>query len=170
MDKLFLSINEKLRQEYDQTSQAWKNSPFAWLKSQPSRRVGAIAERLVEMWLKEKGFDVKPSQNSDFDRYVGDTKLEIKFSTLWEGGFYKFQQLRNQAYDKVFCLGLSPMEVHGWIVPKFEALKHAEGQHTGKSAIDTRWLTIYPSKVEDWLHPYGGDLARLEYLLSGLLG
>ncbi|MCX7802810.1 MAG: hypothetical protein N2313_07295 [Meiothermus ruber] len=169
MDKVFLEINEKLRRQYEGSSEAWKDSPFAWIRNQPSRRVGKIGEKLVEQWLEERGFTVRASKNSDFDRYVEGVKLEIKFSTLWEGGFYKFQQIRNQEYDYLFCLGISPREVHGWVIPKDIALERSEGQHTGKAAVDTKWLTVYPQNVVDWLRPYGGTLEFAEGVLRKLL-
>jgi hypothetical protein len=169
MDKTFLAINEKLRQQYERLSEDWTGSPFAWIRTQPSRRVGKIGELLVELWLREKGFVIKPSKNPDFDRFVENIKLEIKFSTLWEGGFYKFQQIRDQEYGYIFCLGISPLEVHGWVILKDIALEKSEGQHTGKTAVDTKWLTIYPQSIPEWLKPHGGTLDLAEKVLRRLL-
>ncbi|WP_156890699.1 hypothetical protein [Meiothermus rufus] len=169
IDQAFLEINDNLKRKFETSSDMWSGSPFAWIRSKPSRQVGKIGERLVEQWLTVKGFSVRPSMNSSFDRFVGNVKLEIKFSTLWEGGFYKFQQLRNQDYDAVFCLGVSPHEVHGWVIPKSIAWEKSDGQHKGKEALDTKWLTVYPDKVEDWLRPYGGNLYEVETALRKLL-
>ena len=37
---------------------------------------------------------------------------------LWQTGTYKFQQIRNQNYRFVVCLGISPHDAHCWIIPK----------------------------------------------------
>ena len=83
----------------------WSGSPFKWIKAQPSRTVGAIGESLVAGWSAAKGFDVVRSSNSQADRVIQGHRIEIKFSTLWKNGGYKFQQIRNQEYDYLFCLG-----------------------------------------------------------------
>ena len=46
--------------------------------------------------------------------------MEIKFSTLWKSGVYKFQQIRDQEYDAMVLLGISPFSAACWIVPKAE--------------------------------------------------
>ena len=96
----------------------WQGSPFRWMKSHPSRTVGAIGEALVAGWSAAKGFDVVRSGDSDADRIIQGHRIEIKFSTLWKSGVYKFQQIRDQDYDYCFCLGVSPFDAHAWLLPK----------------------------------------------------
>src|SRR5262245_39439003 len=95
-----------LEGDYSERDRSWAGSPFAWIKTRPSRQIGTIGERLVERYLQRAGFRVSPSSNSDADRVVDGKRVEIKFSSLWEGGFYKFQQLRDQNYDLALCLGV----------------------------------------------------------------
>jgi len=144
----------------------WKDSPFAWIKQRPSRQVGAIGEQLVSGWLATKNFTVGPSPDSQADRIVNTHRVEVKFSTRWKNGTYTFQQLRDQNYDFVICLGICPFDAHCWAIPKTEILRrwHArdgiKSQHGGRTGIDTAWLSF---KVDDspvWLDAYGGSLAQ----------
>ena len=51
----------------------WAGSSFQWIKSRPSRQVGAIGEKLVSHWCVAKGLDVARSPDSETD-----TVLNIK--------------------------------------------------------------------------------------------
>jgi len=79
--------------------------------------VGVIGEKLVAGWLAAKDCDVMRSPDAEADRIINGKRAEIKFSTLW-AGFYKFQQLRDQNYEFVICLGVSPFDAHCWAIPK----------------------------------------------------
>lgn len=106
---LLASIAGTIHQDYMAgEADPWEGSPFAWIKGRPSRQVGAIGEKLVAGWCAAKGFDVTAALNSDADRVIHGHRVEVKFSTLWASGGYKFQQIRDQNYDYLFCLGLSP--------------------------------------------------------------
>ncbi len=160
--QLLASISAVVQSDYTEESADWKGSPFAWIRKCPSRRIGAIGEKLVAGWLAARGFDVTRSKNSDADRMVENKAVEIKFSTLWEKGFYKFQQLRDQDYDIVVCLGVSPFDAHCWAIEKAEVLRlwretrEIPGQHA--RGEETAWMTVYPNAVPDWLASHGGTL------------
>lgn len=146
----------------------WQDSPFGWIKPYPSRTRGAIGEKLVAAWCAAKGLDVVKSPDSEADRIIEGYRFEIKFSTLWKSGIYKFQQIRDQNYDYLFALGISPYDAHAWVLPK--SILHREvigrmGQHTGADATDTAWLSVRVGAEHKWLEPYGGSLATArEYL------
>ena len=147
----------------------WKGSPFRWIKSHPSRTVGAIGEALVAGWSASKGFDVIRSGDSDADRIIQGHRIEIKFSTLWKSGVYKFQQIRDQDYDYCFCLGVSPFDAHAWLLPKSVLNEHVigkMGQHTGAGAQDTAWLSFPVGDEYKWMKPHGGTLATVRDLLT----
>ena len=116
--KEIVSIAENLRSEYSSHNLSWVGSPFAWIKTLPSATRGKIGEQLIEGWCISQNFDVRSSPNSQSDRIINGLRVEIKFSTLWQTGIYKFQQLRDQAYDIVICLGLSPYDIHCWVLSK----------------------------------------------------
>lgn len=140
----------------------WAGSPFAWIRTRPSRQVGKIGEQLVAGWCAAKGLDVTSSGDSEADRVIAGQRVEIKFSTLWESGVYKFQQLRDQNYKFAVCLGISPFDAHCWVIPKEVLREHVIGhtpQHTGRAGTDTFWLSFDASNPPEWLGPHGGRLA-----------
>lgn len=140
----------------------WTDSPFAWIKARPARQVGAIGERLVEDWLRARGFDVARSPDHEADRVVNGHRVEVKFSTLWQTGVYKFQQLRDQNYEVAICLGVSPFAAHCWVLPKTEILQRwrtSDGilpQHGGAQGTDTAWLSVVADNPAPWLSRFGG--------------
>lgn len=150
---------------------AWEGSPFAWIRSRPSRARGAIGERIVAGWCAARGLDVVRAPDAECDRLVQGVRTEIKFSTLWRSGQYCFQQFRDQRYDVAVCLGLSPFDAHCWVLSKEQVLEHVmvHPQHGGRAGRDTGWIHVTPGAVDGWLQGQGGRLrdamARLRRLL-----
>lgn len=156
-----VSIAENLRNEYKNYNSDWMGSPFAWIKDLPSRTRGKVGEQLIELWCIEQNFNVRSSPDSEADRIINGLRVEIKSSTLWKNGIYKFQQLRDQAYDIVICLGLSPYNVHCWILSKKVVLEQwisggISSQHGGSQGTDTAWLEVNPNLPQTWLTPREG--------------
>jgi hypothetical protein len=149
----------------------WVGSPFAWILNQPSRSRGAIGEKLIAGWCATKGFDVVRSPDSEADRIVEGHRFEIKFSTLWKSGGYKFQQIREQDYEYCFCLGISPFDAHAWLLPKAVLREYVighMGQHTGATGTDTAWLGFEAGSPYAWMEPYGGSLSAVRDLIASL--
>ena len=169
--RLLAEVATALHGEYQDDDDEWANSPFGWIKQQPSRRVGKIGEQLVARWCTRNGFSVSPAPTSDSDRVIDNLKMEIKFSTLWKGGFFKFQQLRNQEYDAVFCLGISPFAAYAWVIPKAIIWQQPAGvqpQHGGQQGRDTLWLQVQPGDEPQWLRRWGGTLSEARAALGSL--
>lgn len=170
------AIAVALESDYTETDNIWDDSPFAWIKCRPSRQVGAIGEKLIAGWLAARGYNVRRSPDSDADRIIENKRVEIKFSTLWKNGSYKFQQLRDQNYDFAVCLGVSPFEAHCWVLKKSEILNqwrvtgNLTSQHGGSSGSDTAWLSVDPASPHSWLKPFGGSLRSGLNLISDLTG
>lgn len=161
--RILASIAEMLKPDYvtNEQSDPWIDSPFAWIKTRPSRQIGKIGEQLVSGWCAAKGLDVGRSTDSDADRTIAGKRVEIKFSTLWSSGIYKFQQIRDQNYDFVICLGISPFDAHCWVISKATLKKYVIGhtpQHTGRGGVDTFWLSIAPDSPPTWMNSCGGSL------------
>ena len=169
--QVLASLAATLESDYVQDTSAWSGSPFAWIKtSLPSRTVGAVGEALVAGWAATKGFDVTRSGDSDADRIINGHRIEIKFSTLWANGSYKFQQIRDQRYDFCFCLGVSPFDAHAWLIPKSTLHEYVighMGQHSGSTARDTAWLGFPATRPYEWMSAHGGRLADVAQLLAG---
>lgn len=174
--RIVASLSQALQAQYQSENREWEGSPFAWIRSRPSRQVGAIGEKLVARWLAARGFDVTRSGDSDADRIVEGKRVEIKFSTLWANGGYKFQQLRDQSYDLVICLGVSPFDAHCWVIPKDDVVRlwkvehRIPSQHGGQNGADTAWIGVPVVSPPDWLKAYGGSLSDAIFALSKITG
>lgn len=171
--QLLASHSRELHNEYAEDQSAWEGSPFAWIKTCPSRQVGAIGEKLVSKYLLSKGFEVRPPPDSEADRLIDGIRTEIKCSTLWKNGTYTFQQLRDQNYEFVICLGISPFDVHCWVLPKKVVMQQwasggIKSQHGGRSGRDTAWLQVSPDNVPEWLQARGGRLSKAIPLIAYL--
>ena len=163
-------ITESLHPDYSNANLAWTESPFSWIKSLPSRTVGKVGEQIVERWCRAHNFNVESSPDSEADRIVNGLRVEIKLSTLWNSGIYKFQQLRNQAYDVVICIGFSPFNVHCWVLSKKLVLEkwtsgEIRSQHGGSKGQDTAWIEVNPNNLQAWLTPPLGRPAEAIQIL-----
>jgi hypothetical protein len=139
----------------------WETSPFGWILRLPSRTKGAIGEKLVTTWAEGEGFSVHRPTNSDADRIINAHRIEIKMSTLWETGLFRFQQIRDQDYDYCLCLGLMPQDARAWLLPKALLRDHVighTGQHGGSGASETAWIGFPANQPHEWMDGYGGTL------------
>jgi hypothetical protein len=174
--RILAGISQALQSEYETEDTEWIGSPFAWIREHPSRQRGAIGEKLIAGWLAARGFDVTHCPDSDADRLVQGKRVEVKFSTLWKSGVYKFQQLRDQKYDLAICLGVSPASAHCWVIPKTDILRlwkveHViSSQHGGANGADTAWISLPAARPPEWMAQYGGTLSSAIRVLSRLTG
>ena len=172
---LLATLSTTLEADYAPGALVWEGSPFRWIRARPSRQVGAIGEKLVAGWCAARDFDVVRSPDSDADRLINGHRCEIKFSTLWKSGVYKFQQIRDQDYEYAFLLGVSPFDAHAWFVPKAELLAQkgvkgsgVTGQHADGG--ETAWLSFPVDSPPVWLQSYGGRLSVVQRLMRERLG
>lgn len=166
--RLLATLGETLRADYVnvEQNQQWRDSPFDWIRRLSSRRKGKIGEQLVSGWCAAKGFDVTGAGDTEADRVIAGQRVEIKMSTLWASGVYKFQQLRDQDYSFVICLGLSPFDAQCWVIPKEVVWDRTPPQHGGAQGTDTRWLSFEAANPEDWLADYGGRLSQVRDIIN----
>ena len=174
--RILAAISQALKVEYIDDDRSWEDSPFGWIRLHPSRKRGAIGEKLVAGWLASRDFNISRSPDSDADRIVEGKRVEIKFSTLWASGGYKFQQLRDQNYDIAVCLGIRPFDANCWVLPKADILRLWKDeqiirtQHGGANGADTAWLAFQADDPPEWLSKYGGTLSDGLRVLSDLTG
>lgn len=154
--------------------QAWDDSPFAWVLFQPSATKGAIARQLVIAWANSHGlFPLQVSKDRQIYLELNGILIQVKFSSLWDNGFYRFQQIREQDYDYCLCFGLAPFDMNAWFVSKRMLDTHVigtKGQHTGAGSGETWWLEIAPDSPEAWLRDCGGQLSDVIEKLKVIAG
>ncbi|MCD6303030.1 MAG: hypothetical protein J7M15_05855 [Anaerolineae bacterium] len=172
--RMLASIAEALRGDYVNREQEaqWAGSPFDWIRKTSSRRKGKIGEQLVAGWCAAKGFSVSASGDSEADRVIVGFRTEIKLSTLWGNGGFKYQQIRDQEYDIAICLGIMPFDARCWILPKKVLYENVIGhtlQHMGRYGSDTFWIAVEnPDRLPRWMSPYGGRLSEAFAVLRHL--
>jgi hypothetical protein len=160
-----------IRPEFVKPTSSWAGSQFEWVLTLPSASKGKLGKRLVYQWCALRGLSIDSSPDSQADMLINGHRVEIKFSTLWESGIYKFQQIRDQNYEYAVCLGISPFEAHCWVASKSVLKKHVighMGQHTGSSGQETAWFAVVPLSPPEWLLPYGGTLDQAYKVLKSL--
>lgn len=140
----------------------WIGSPHEWLTDLDAETQQLYGKQLIAGWCAAKGLDVVGSGDTESDRIINGRRVEIKFSTLWGTGVYKFQQLRHQNYEYAICLGIAPFDAACWVLSKKILRSHVLGhtpQHTGRSGKDTFWLSVKAEAPPSWLRDCGGTLA-----------
>ncbi|MGD0708064.1 MAG: hypothetical protein ABSA51_06375 [Anaerolineaceae bacterium] len=150
---------------------AWAGSPFEWVLKLPPGSKGKLGKHLIYQWCALKGQSVDRCLDSEADMQVNGHRVEIKFSTLWETGIYKFQQIRDQNYEYSICLGISPHQAHCWVVSKAILRQYVighMGQHTGSGGRETAWFSVDPNNPPEWLAPCGGTLEQAYAVLMRL--
>jgi len=171
--KLLSAAADFIREDFEGEDTRWLKSPFYWVKKLSSSSKGRFGKQLVNQWLAAKGLSVKyTSTDSEADIEVNNKRVEIKFSTLWQNGQYAFQQIRDQNYDFLICLGISPHDAHCWVITKDLLLQKVighMGQHTGATGRDTAWVRLNPSSPPDWMAECGGTLESAFKIIQTLV-
>jgi len=165
------SIADILKEDFNSNYEEWEKSPFVWVKSLAPGTKGKFGIRLISSWCGAKGFRTDSCPDSEADLLINGHRAEVKFSTLWEAGFYKFQQIRDQNYEFLIAIGISPFDAHCWVIKKSVLYDNVIGhqpQHTGASGTETFWFSVYPEDPPDWLKPLGGTLEEAIVVLRSL--
>lgn len=160
-----------IRGDFQEESALWTGSRFEWVLKLPAGSKGKLGKQLVYQWCALKGLSVDRCSDSEADMLVNNHRVEVKFSTLWKSGIYKFQQIRDQNYEYSVLLGISPFEAHCWVLSKAILKRYVighMGQHTGTEGKETAWITVNPQNPPEWLAPYGGSLDKAYSVLKSL--
>ena len=168
---LLASAAKYIKGDLEKGYETWIGSPFEWVLKLPAGSKGKLGKHLVYQWCAVKGLSVDRSPDSEADMLINGHRVEVKFSTLWKVGSYRFQQVRDQNYEYSVCLGVSPFEAHCWVVSKAVLKQHVighMGQHTGSTGQETAWFPVNPHNPPEWLFPYGGTLDQAFLVLKSL--
>ena len=153
---------------------AWEDSPFNWIRAEASGTKGKIGRELACSILE--GLDLTVELTGTCISANGNS-MRVKLSLEWGKGAFKFQQIRDEPFEYVFCLGLYPQSVYGWLAPREDLIvegtwQERDGltpQHGGVTGTDTYWLSIDPASPPAWLSAYGGNITTFEAVLADAL-
>ena len=154
----------------EEAQESWEGSPFAWIRTLAPRTKGAIGLRLSETIISDAGVSASRAGGR---LMVGEHRIVTRFSMEWTAGGFKFEQLKDNNYDFVFCLGVRPTAAFAWLIPKSEILvdgtlqerDNLGGQHRGAAATDTFWLGFNPEAIPEWLQNFGGTISKAEAVI-----
>jgi hypothetical protein len=166
--KQFVTSANDLKEELVSKNRIWEDSPLLWIKLLAPGTKGKLGKRLISQWCGLHGLEINKSENSQADMMINRKKIEVKFSMLWEDGTYTFEQIRDQDYQYLICLGISPHEAHCWIIRKDIAWANATPQHTGGGGQETKWFSVKPDDPPSWLANKGGSLMEALVVLKKL--
>lgn len=161
-----LSLASAFQQEIEIQSDIWKNSPFEWLLQLSAAKKGKLGRYLIKSWLNQKGLVCDYSIKRGINFIIEGIPVSSKFSTIWDRGEYAFQQIRDNGYKLLICLGISPDKVHCWVFRKEYIIQHAKIQHKKGSEF---WIQINPEDIPPWAQDYGGNLENSLNVLKKLL-
>jgi hypothetical protein len=178
------TISEKLKPTYDNDEDAeWSGHSLQWIRTKPSARIGKIGRLFVKAICENSGLQAKTKGYSlvvadKRPLVVAGKEIQVRFSTGWSGGGFKFEQLRYESYLAVFCLGITPKRAYGWVIPK-NIIFDTKGvllkkpalttQHKGKGGSDTAWINVDVQSIPPWMEDHGGSLADATDHLKSLL-
>jgi hypothetical protein len=169
--QLLATAANYIKKDLQKEKNEWVDSPFKWIINLPPGTKGKLGIKLIQQWCALKGLSIDKSPDSEADLLINNHRVEVKLSTLWKKGIYKFQQIRDQNYEYIICLGISPHDAHCWVISK-KKLKEKVighmGQHTGKEGKETSWLTIQPKNPPEWINYYGGSLSEAFEIIKKL--
>ena len=157
---MLVATSTYLKEELEDSSDLWKNSPLEWILKLPPRKKGKLGRKMVTSWLASKDLIIDTARDASETILINGHKIAIKFSTLWTTGDYKFQQIRSTGYEYVLCFGLSPFEAHCWFFERKYVISNAKKQHKGGNKSEY-WITINPNNPPDWAVEFGGTLDQV---------
>lgn len=162
--EMLASLATYVRNDIEEQNEIWESSPFSWVTQLPAAKKGKLGRTLIASWCMAKGLNIAHSNDSHTNLIVNGYRIATKFSTLWSEGSYKFQQIRNDGYDYLICLGISPTEAHCWVFERHYIVGKAKPQHKGADFF----LTINPETPPDWASIGGGKLDEVYQILKSL--
>ena len=156
---------EKEARDAEEKAKMWQGSPFAWVYPLPSAAIGKIGRKLVERLCRDDGLVAhRPGYRVRVRGAHGPVDLSVKFSVLGLSQEYFFENVQDSGYDFLFCLGVSPGDVHAWVIP-LEKFQTAKDQH-GKA---DKWMTFNPKNPPELFRECGPD-GNLDEALKALRG
>lgn len=159
--EMLASLSMYIRNDLEEQNEVWVSSPFSWVTQLPAAKKGKLGRNLIASWCAAKGLTIDYPKDTKASLIISGYRIATKFSTLWAEGGYKFQQIRNEGYDYLICLGISPAKAHCWVFDREYIVGKAKPQHKGADLF----LTINPENPPGWANIGGGRLDEAYHIL-----
>ncbi|MHB8193418.1 MAG: DNA-methyltransferase [Bellilinea sp.] len=162
--EMLASLAMYIRNDIEVLNELWDASPFSWVTQLPAAKKGKLGRTLIASWCAAKGLIVDYPKDKKASLIINGCRVATKFSTLWSEGEYKFQQIRNDGYDYLICLGISPLEAHCWVFKLEDIIDKIKPQHKGADFM----LSLNPEKLPSWAKNGGGSLETAFAIIKNL--
>jgi hypothetical protein len=147
--------------DFTEPADDWDDSPYLWLKQLPPVSRGRAAAALLHRWCQHLGIPATANPKAPTELSTPAGTVQVKSSTLWSAGEYRFQAVRPGHHTHLALLGISPHRAHLWVLPSGLALAHRDNVRG-----DAGWITLTPTRPAAWTHPYGPEPATAAALLG----
>jgi hypothetical protein len=157
--------------------EAWEGSPFDWFRKRPSATKGKIGRDFAASLIEDSGFKIV---RRGIALKVNGKTIRVKLSLMWGAGSLTFEQIKDDPFDYLICIGLYPENSYGWLIPKDEMIVKGNaqgrlgfrGQHVrpGENPSDFWIKGLNPVDPFEWLWPYGGTTDTLQRVIRTTLG
>ena len=141
------SLKDGKTQQEEQKIAIWAGSQLAWTRSLAAGTKGKLGRQLVIELCRDEGLTAIQRR---FLVYVENKAVSVKCSVLGLEGNYFFENVKEDGYQFLFCLGISPHDVHAWVIPS-EKLQEAKHQH-GKA---DQWMIVAPNNPPELFRECG---------------
>jgi hypothetical protein len=147
-----VALLAELRASLKQVAEWPPESPLSFVLMLASRTRGKLGEMLVDGIAQRAGMSTAKASAVDYDRQIGSSHCEIKFSTEDPP---RFQQVRDprlssdeQKYDHLICVSGRPHGLVYWLIPASAVgtLMDEEAITIQHAMSDTKWFL--PSRTD----------------------
>lgn len=172
--ELLSQRSEQLSLQYtDEDGNPWGDSPFSWLRNRAPGTKGKAGRDFATALIQAAGVGVTPN---GLALQVNGQTVKTKLSLMGEAGTLIFQQIKDDDFDYLICIGLYPVDSYGWIIPKSEILVDGNlqdrqgltAQHVSEEGIPSDyWITnLDAANPFAWLAPFGGTTEQLTHVIQ----
>ncbi len=159
---LMLAASITHLQEAFEENNPWYNSPFEWVLDANRQQKSLIVSRLFETWCKHNGFSFEKLGDAEDLCIINGYQIAVKFCMLLDDGMYRFQPIRNDDYDYVLCIGISPEQAHGWVFEREAVIGKSIYSETSDQ------IHVNPKSLDAWLSDCGGSLGQTAQIFKNL--
>lgn len=158
-DEEYLTLAASITHLQDALEQEdeWSTSPFAWVQRLPEIQRDIVGAALITAWCQSKGLALGP----DGVLTINGCTVLTSFAMLVDGA-YLFQ-LPQKDFDYLLCFGISPKQVHGWVIGRDKVVSQAVHE-----PMNSSWLKIHPENPPAWSNHANGSLDQVLMILKNM--